>query len=190
MKSRVHPKYKTKYHVGNWPEYERALIQRGDVTLWLSADAIDAWTPRPSGRRGAQRRFSHHAIETALTVRLVFGLPLRQAEGFLRSLLSLMGVDLDAPDHTTLSRRSQHLDVEFHRVPATGPIHLIVDSTGLSFVGEGEWAAAKHGGLGTRGWKKLHLGVDGSGAIVARVLTGGSTDDAQTCWRSCESAEF
>ena len=97
MKSRVHPKYKTKYHVGNWPEYERALVRRGDITLWLSADAIDAWTPRPSGRRGGQRKFSDQAIETALTLRLVFGLPLRQAEGFLRSVLSVMRVDLDTP---------------------------------------------------------------------------------------------
>ena len=180
MKSRVHPKYKTKYHVGNWPEYERALVRRGDITLWLSADAIDAWTPRPSGRRGGQRKFSDQAIETALTLRLVLGLPLRQAEGLLRSVLSVMRVDLDTPDHTTLSRRSQHLAIEFHRVPANEPLHLIVDSSGLSFVGEGEWAAVKHGGRGPRGWKKLHLGVDGSGAIVARVLTGGSTDDAQT----------
>ena len=91
-----------------------------------------------------------------------------------------MGVDLDTPDHTTLSRRSQHLEVEFHRVPANGPIHLIVDATGLSIIGEGEWAAVKHGGRGRRGWKKLHLGVNGSGAIVAYVLTNGNADDAQT----------
>ena len=180
MKSRVHPRYKTKYRVGSWPEYERALVQRGDITLWLSADATDAWTPSPSGRRGAQRKFSDLAIETALTLRLVFGLPLRQAEGFLRSVLSLMRVDLEAPDHTTLSRRSQHLGVTFHRAPATEPIHLIVDSSGLSIVGEGEWAAVKHGGRGTRGWKKLHLGVDGSGTIVAHVLTDGNADDATT----------
>ena len=180
MKSRVDPKYKTKYHVANWPEYERALVQRGDITLWLSADAIAAWTPAPSGRRGGQRKFSDPAIETALTLRLVFGLPLRQAEGFLRSALSLMNVDLDAPDHTTVSRRSQHLDVKLHRVPVDEPLHLIVDSTGLSIVGEGEWAAVKHGAPGTRGWKKLHFGVDGSGAIVAHVLTAGSADDATT----------
>ncbi len=91
-----------------------------------------------------------------------------------------MTVDLEAPDHTTLSRRSQHLDVELHRFPANGPIHLIVDNTGLSIVGEGEWAAAKHGGKGQRGWKKLHLGVDGSGAIIAQVLTDGNVDDART----------
>ena len=129
MKSRVHPKYKTKYRVGNWRAYERALVQRGDVTLWLSADARDAWRPSPCGQPGGQRRFSDLAITTALTLRLVFRLPLRQAEGFLRSVLSFMDVDLEAPDHTTLSRRSRHLDVALHRVPAKGPIHLIVDST-------------------------------------------------------------
>ncbi len=112
MKSRVHPRYKTKYRVGNWPEYDWSLAQRGDITLWISTDAAGAWTPAPSGRRGGQRKFSNLAIETALTLRLVFKLPLRQAEGFLRSVLSLMAVDLEAPDHTTLSRRSQYLDVE------------------------------------------------------------------------------
>ena len=180
MNSRVHPKYKTKYRVSNWSDYDLALVQRGDITLWISTDATDAWKPAPSGRRGGQRKFSDHTIETALMLRLVFKLPLRQAEGFLRSLLSLMGVDLEAPDHTTLSRRSQHLDVDFHLVPANEPIHLIVDSTGLSIIGEGEWAAAKHGGKGKRGWRKLHLGVDGSGVIVAQVLTDGNADDAAT----------
>jgi IS5 family transposase len=180
MKSRVHPKYKTKYRVGNWAEYDRALLQRGDITLWLTTDAIAAWRPAPSGRRGGQRKFSDQAIETALTLRLVFKLPLRQAEGFLRSVLALMGVALEAPDHTTLSRRSQRLDVALHLVPIKEPIHLIVDSTGLSIVGEGEWAAVKHGGRGRRGWKKLHLGVDRSGVIVTGALTDGNADDAKT----------
>ena len=89
-----------------------------------------------------------------------------------------MDVALEAPHHTTLSRRSRHLDVERHRAQAKGPIHLIVDSTGLSIVGEGEWAAAKHGGRGMRGWKKLHLGVDGAGVIVAHMLTDATVDDA------------
>ena len=189
MNSRVHPKYKTKYRVGNWREYERALVRRGDVTFWLSADAIDAWKPAPSGRRGAQRKFSDRAIETALTLRLVFRLPLRQAEGFLRSVLSMMRVDLDAPDHTTLSRRSRDLSVEFHRIPVNEPIHLVVDSTGLSIVGEGEWAAVKHGGRGRRGWRKLHLGVDGSGAIVAYTLTDGNADDAATVLALIETVD-
>ncbi len=98
----------------------------------------------------------------------------------LRSVLALMGADLDAPDHTTLSRRSQPLAVMLRRIPAMGPIHLIVDSTGLSIVGQGAWAAAKHGGHGKRGWKKLHLGVDRSGVIVAQALTDAHVDDATT----------
>ncbi len=79
MNSRVHPKYKTKYRVINWSEYDRALIERGDVTLWISENAIASWKPAPSGRRGAQRKFSDHAIETALTLRLVFKLPRRSS---------------------------------------------------------------------------------------------------------------
>ena len=98
MRSKVHPKYKTKYRVGNWSAYEQALVQRGDVTLGLSADATDAWRPSPSGRPGAPKTFSDCAIETALTLRLVFRVPVRHAEGFWRSVLSLMGVDLAAPD--------------------------------------------------------------------------------------------
>jgi hypothetical protein len=167
MKSRVHPTYKTKYHVGNWPEYYRALVQRGDITLWISADAIDAWKPTAPRKRGGQQKFSNVAIETTLTLRLVFKLPLRQTEGFLRWVLSWMDCDLEAPDHTTLSRRGQHLDVNLRRVSTGAAIDLIVDSSGLSIVGEGEWAAAKHGGKGKRGRKKLHLGVDRSGVIAA-----------------------
>ena len=98
----------------------------------------------------------------------------------MRSVLALLRVDLEAPDHTTLSRRSQHLAVACHGLPVNGPLHLIIDSTGLSIKGEGEWAAAKHGGRGQRGWKKLHLAVDRSGMIVAHALTDARVDDATT----------
>ena len=178
MKSRIHPNHKTKYRVQNWAKYERGLVRRGDITIWLSPAAIAAWSPVKSGLPGGQLKFSDLAIETTLTLRLTFGLPLRQAGGFLRSLFGLLGQDLPVPDHTTLSRRSKGLAVLLRSSAGSGPIHLIVDSTGLSIVGEGEWAAAKHGGRGRRGWKKLHLGVDGAGVIVAQALTDGSADDA------------
>ena len=125
-------------------------------------------------------RYSDLAIETALPIRLIFTLPLRQTEGFLTSLFGLMGLDLPAPDHTTRSRRGQHLKLTLRRVPRGEPMHLIVDSTGLSIVGEGEWAAAKHGGRGTRGWKKLHVAVNRSGVIIAEVLPEATLDDATT----------
>ena len=146
----------------------------------MSPEAIATWEPAGVGKRGGQLKYSDLAIETALTLRILFNLPLRQTEGFLNSLFGMMGLGLCAPDHTTLSRRGQHVDVELRRVSASEAIHLIVDSTGLSIVGEGEWAAAKHGGRGKRGWRKLHLGVDATGAIVAQVLTDGNVDDAAT----------
>ncbi len=177
-KSRVHPRYKTKYRVGNWADYDRSLVESGSITLWLSGDAIAAWTPAPIRQRGGQKKFSDVAIETALTLRLVFHLPLRQAEGFLRSVLGLMRLHLDAPDHTTLSRRSRDLEVELRSRTTSEPVHLIVDSSGLTIVGQGEWSAAKHGGNGKRGWKKLHLGVDATGVIVAQLVTDGNADDA------------
>ena len=122
MKSKVHPRYKTKYRVANWPAYNRALVRRGDVTVWLSSEAIAAWTPRRSGRRGGQRRYSDLAIETALTLRLLYHLPLRQAEGFLHALFGMMRLDLSAPDYTTLSRRSQHLRRRLRPVRLEFPI--------------------------------------------------------------------
>ena len=168
----MHPAYKTKYHVGNWPAYDRALVQRGDVTLWLAPEAITTWAAAGVGKRGGQLQYSDLAIETALTLRLLFHLPLRQTEGFLTSIFWMLDLDL------TLGR-----------VPAGAGMHLIVDSTGLSIVGEGEWAAAKHGGRGKRGWKKLHLGVNRSGVIVAQALTEGSVDDATTGITLIEAAD-
>jgi DDE family transposase len=132
MNSRVHPTYKTKYRVANWASYDRALVGRGDVTLWMSPEAIATWAPAGVGTRGGQRKYSDVAIETALTLRLLFHLPLRQTEGFLHSLFGMMGMDLSVPDHTTLSRRGQHLDLTLDRVPTGKGLHLIVDSTGLS----------------------------------------------------------
>ena len=180
MKSKVHPTYKTKYRVANWAAYSQALVRRGDVTVWLSSEAIAAWTPRRSGRRGGQRRYSDLAIETALTLRLLYHLPLRQAEGFLHALFGMMRLNLSAPDYTTLSRRSRHLRRRLRLVPPGEAIHLVLDSTGLSIVGEGEWAAAKHGGRGRRGWRKLHLGVDQSGVILVHTLTEATGEDATT----------
>jgi Transposase DDE domain len=167
-----HPKYKTAYRVKNWHEYEQSLRDRGDITLWISPDAISAWRAPMTGKRGAQPIYADIAIETALTLRLLFHLPLRQTEGFLGSVLRLMGLSLPCPDHTTLSRRHatvmirQQVD---HAPP--GPIDLIVDSTGLKVCGQGEWHRQKHGEKKTRRWKKLHIGVLAQGHIVASTVT-------------------
>ena len=166
--SRVNRQYKKKYRIRNWREYERGLRSRGDVTIWLSEDAIAAWVPPKNGLRGGQRRYSNLAVRTALTLRVVFSLPLRQTEGFLDSLLRLMGLNLKAPDHTTLSRRNQIVAVPPLTRSYDGPIDLIVDSTGLKILGCGEWNAHKHkASKKRRDWRKLHIGVDAEGFIVA-----------------------
>ncbi len=178
--SLVHPRYKTEYRVRNWREYERGLRARGDVTVWFSEDAIANWVSRSSGARGGPRLYSDLAIETALTLRTVFTLPLRQTEGFVGSLLRMLGLaHLPVPDHSTLSRRAQSLDVSVQVTQGRGPIHMIVDSTGLQIAGEGPWAAAKHGTRGTRDWRKLHVGVDAGGFVVAHCLTESRVDDAR-----------
>ncbi len=173
-----HPKYKTSYRVNNWPAYDKSLRDRCDITLWISHEAIDAWTPPPNGKRGAQPLYADIAIETALSLRVLFHLPLRQTEGFLRSILTLMGVDLPCPDHTTLSRRNATVAIT-HRVrhDAQGPIDLIVDSTGLKVCGQGEWHSQKHGEKYRKSWKKLHIGVDDQGWIMAATVTDGHDQD-------------
>jgi len=173
-----HPKYKTSYRIKNWPEYEKSLRNRGDITVWLSRDAINTWTPPKNGKRGGQLIYSDIAIEISLTLRLVFHLPLRQAEGFLKSILKLMGLYLPCPDHTTVSRRNRTVNVyRYTRGLPDGPVHFIVDSTGLKICGQGEWHAKKHGERRRKHWKKLHLGVDENGQILASKVTDGHEQD-------------
>ena len=114
----------------NWAAYDIALRQRGSLTVWFTEAAIAAWKAEPRCTRGGQPRYSALAITTALTLRAVFRLALRQTEGLIASLLRLLGLDLAAPDHSTISRRGETLPVSRPR-PGSEPVHLLVDSTGL-----------------------------------------------------------
>lgn len=129
-RSRIHPKYKTKYRVRNWRAYDKALVSRGDLTIWFNEEAISAWEPKRSGARGRPQSYSMLAIETALVLRLVYGLPWRQTEGLLGSRIRLMGLQLGTPDHTTLSRRARSSSIKLAGVDRSGPVHLVVDATG------------------------------------------------------------
>ena len=153
--SKVAQKYKTKYRVQNWAAYEKSLRCRGDLTVWFDEGAIEAWNAPPSGRPGGQWRYSDLAILTALTLRTVFHLAQRQTEGFVTSLIQLMGLYLKAPDHTTLSRRSSIQEVPGLVGKHEGPLHLVIDSTGLKILGGGEWHAYKHRRSSRhRSWRK------------------------------------
>jgi Transposase DDE domain len=170
---------KQRHRVTNWAEYDAALRARGSLTVWLSEEAIAAWRAPSRTTRGGQPSFSPLAIATALTLRAVFRLALRQTEGLIRSILQLLGLDLAVPDHSTLSRRAETLELPKPRSsPGSGPVHLLVDSTGLRLCGPGEWLAEKHGGRTRRSWRKLHVGVDAdTGRIVAATLTPNDVDD-------------
>jgi hypothetical protein len=165
---------KSPYRVRNWPEYEARLRRRGDLTVWLSDDAINSWRAPTSGRPGGQRIYANVAIEVALTIRMVFHLPLRQTEGFLLSLAEKLALNIPIPDHTTLSRRLKTLgEISFPVVANDRPIHLLIDSTGLRIHVGNLRKPPKN-----RVWLKLHLAVDaGTGQIVASDLTTRRTHD-------------
>jgi hypothetical protein len=170
---------KARYCVKNWRDYDAALCRRGDLTVWVTAEAIEAWTPAYTGRRGRPQRYSEMVVETGLMLRLAFARPWRQTEGMLASILRLLGLDLPVPDHTTFSRRSVDLTVAKAVRTATGPVNVVIDSTGLKVFGTGEWQREKHGGKGRRTWRKLHLAVDpDTGEILASELTTTEDGDA------------
>jgi Transposase DDE domain len=163
------------FKVQNWPEYEAGLRRRGSLTLWIEDAVLEQWqTVGPHG----QARYEEIAIETCLMLRAAFKLALRQTEGLMDSVLTLMNLTISAPDHTTVSRRAVGLTVTKSTAAPKGPLHVLIDSTGLEVFGAGQWLEAKHGAKSRRTWRKLHLAVDAdSGMIVAQVLTDQHTDD-------------
>src|ERR1700752_1160760 len=170
---------KPRYRVTNGPEYDAALRRRGSLTVWFTDAAIAAWRAEPRIPPGGQPHYSALAITTALTMRAVFGLALRQTEGLIGSVIALLGLDLAVPDHSTLSRRAKTLEVALPPRGATRPLHLLVDSTGLKLGGAGEWLIERHGTSRRRSWRKLHIGVDAdSGEIVAIEVTRKEIDEA------------
>jgi len=168
---------KPKYRVTNWRDYNAALVQRGSLTLWIDETVIDRW--HAVSGKGAV--YHDDAILCALSLRSVFGLALRQTQGFLHSLAAMLELGVEVPHYSTLSRRASGLKVPaqcLNRHNQPGPLHLVIDSTGLKVFGEGEWKVRVHGVGKRRVWRKLHLGVDqASGEIPAHDLTMNNVHD-------------
>ena len=181
-----------KRKVVNWREYDESLRRRGSLTVWFSDEVIEAWKASPRTGRGGRPAYSDLAILTGLTFKAVFRLAYRQTEGLIGSVIGLLGLDLAVPDHSTLCRRAETLEVPRPKPRGAGaddaaggadggaePVHLLVDSTGLKLIGAGEWLVEKHGAKRRRSWRKMHLGVDtDTGRIVAATLTDRDEDDA------------
>jgi len=173
------PRRKTIYHIRNWSAYDRALVQRGSLTIWMSEEALAAWAYQGPRQRGAQFDYSDQAIEAILTLKEVFHLTNREAEGLVRSVFALMPVTLAVPDHSTLSRRGRTIQI---RLPKRvhGPLQIVMDSSGLKVFGEGEWKVRQHGWSKRRTWRKIHLSVDVlSGEVQAAMLSTAGVSDAE-----------
>ena len=168
---------KALYRVKNWSEYDKALVQRGSITFWMSDDFEKTWLHTGEKQRGGQFDYSDQAILVMLTVKEVFHLTNRGVEGFVRSLFRMMKINLPVPDHTTLSKRGRNLKVSLPK--KTNPsLNIVMDSTGLKIYGEGEWKVRQHGVSKRRTWRKLHVGANPEdGEIQAVILTENSVSD-------------
>jgi len=172
---------KIAYRIRNWKQYNRALINRGNLTLWVSEGVIQSWYSQNEKTQGRGRRFTYSdaCIELALTLRSLFRFPLRATQGFLEGLIQLMKLDLKVPHYSSLCRRAGTLKVILPRKEKTGSLDLVIDSTGLKVYGEGEWKMRTHGKQKKRTWRKYHVAVDPSThEVVAMELTESNVHDA------------
>jgi hypothetical protein len=160
------------YRTSNWRAYNAALKQRGSLLIWFDPEM--EWRAPASGRRGRPATFSDAAIQTCLMLKALFGLPLRQTTGLVASLLKLAKLNWPVPDFSTLCRRQKDLTVTIPYRPSTGALHLLIDSTGIKAMGEGEWSTRKHGASRPRQWCKVHLGIDAETLEVRALEVTGS----------------
>jgi hypothetical protein len=158
------------YRTRNWPAYNEALKRQGSLTIWFDPEM--SWDGAPTSRRGRQQSYSDAAIQTCLSMKVLFGMALRQTTGFVESLLRLVGLDWAVPDFSTLSRRQKSLAVNIPYRGSKGPLHLLLDNTGIT--GEGEWHARKHGGPKQWIWRKIHFGIDEETLEIRAVEVAGS----------------
>lgn len=173
---------KTQYRVKNWSYYNDSLVKRGDVTIWFDEESISKWHNRENPKKkGRPLFYSAMAIQCPLTIRAIFKLPLRATEGFLRSLIRSLCLEIKCPDYTTLCKRQNGLQISLPRhVASSKPIHLVIDSTGLKVYGEGEWKVRQHGHNKRRTWRKLHLAIDSSShLILSAALTTNDFKDSE-----------
>ena len=164
------------YRVRNWKDYNKALVERGNLTYWISKDVLAQWQYQGKRCRGGVRYYSDLAIQTALIIKELFHLPYRSCEGFLKSLLKYLNLpNLKIPHYTTLSRRASSIRPQLTRqVQQQHALHVLIDSTGISLYGEGEWKRKRHGEDNQKAWVKLHLAVNWKTRTILSMLTSGS----------------
>ncbi len=167
----------TRYCTTNWSDYNAALRKRGSLSVWFDPEMV--WHAKKSGKRGRPETFSDAAIQTCLTLKVLFGLPLRQTVGLVESLIQMAGLDWPVPDYSTLCRRQARIAVQVPYRTSRQPLNLLIDSTGIKFRGDGEWQARKHGPSRRRQWRKVHIAMDaGTGDVRAVEFTSSRQGDS------------
>jgi len=152
---------KKAYRVRNWSQYNKGLVQQGSVTFWINDNSIKHWYEAESKKkaRGRPKIYSDIAVETCVVMKVLFKMAYRQCQGFIESICSVLKVNVKTPSYTQICRRQKKLAIQLkHQVK--GPIHVVVDATGLKIFGEGEWKVRQHGYSKRRMWRKLHVGID------------------------------
>jgi len=173
--------HKKQYRIRNWRQYNKALVNRGSLTVWFDEESITKWrNVQPTGQRGRPYDYSNTAIYCALTLRNLFRLPLRATEGLVASLIELLQLPIVSPNFSTLSRRQKSLDIPTYKNTTKSPVHLVVDATGIKIYGEGEWKMRQHGKEKRRTWRKLHIAVNESTQdIVMAIVTEANVHDSE-----------
>lgn len=180
---------KLSYRIRNWAEYNRALIQRGSISVWIEEDTINQWfSSSNQSKAGRPTIYSDEAILMILLLREVYKLPLRGLQGFVQSLFRMMKLDLPVPSYSQISRRAKTLHKQLKRLIGDKKVsHIIFDSTGLKVYGEGEWKTKIHGKTKRRTWRKFHIGIDAATQdIICCELTGNEEGDAEVAGRMIE----
>jgi IS5 family transposase len=173
---------KISYRIKNWPEYNRALINRGNINIWISDEIQKNWIASLDGprRRGRSQYYSDTCIELFLTIRNLFQLPLRATQGFFEGFFQMLGSELDVPSYSQCSRRAKMLNIDIRRKELENePLNLVIDSTGLKIYGEGEWKMRTHGKQKRRTWRKVHVSVNPKNhQVIELILTEANVHDS------------
>lgn len=172
---------KASYRIRNWSDYNKALIQRGSVNIWFSEEALNNWfAMNEDFERGRPKLYSNEAILCALIIKGVFHLPFRALQGFLLSLVQILGIALPIPCYTQICRRAKELGQQIQKLSHKRPTDIVFDSTGAKVYGEGEWKVKQHGKSKRRTWRKIHLAVcPDSHDIILECVTENNIADCE-----------
>jgi hypothetical protein len=186
------PKKKDKYRIHNWREYNRSLVNRGSITFLFDENAIQKWySVERTNKPGRPETYSDDAIRCGLMIRAVFRVALRFLQGFVDSILQILGLDLKCPHYSVFSRRAKGLQIPLRKLLKPGEkLHVVFDSTGVKVFGEGEWKVRKHGYSKRRTWRKIHVGMCAdSGQVVVSAVTSNDVSDDEAMIHMMESLE-